>query len=73
MSFTSGATGGNYISKDINCGSTSYALVAKGQVNYGYEDRTLVRKSVISGAPERSAEISLLNPYLIVYFWHRIS
>ena len=68
MSFTANSSGGKFYSDQLNSGSSGYGLSAS---NLGYNDRTIVRKDPVNGSDERSANISLLNPYIVVYFWRR--
>ena len=65
-------TGGAKISTQINTGSSSYGFTTSSQS--GYNDRTLVGSSSY-GLPhdEKSADISLLQPYITCYMWKRVS
>ena len=65
-------TGGTKISTQINTGSSSYGFTTSSQA--GYNDRTLVGSSSY-GLPhdEKSADISLLQPYITCYMWKRVS
>ena len=69
MTFTAGATGGEYSSSLLNIGDSSYGL---GRVT-GYCDRYLVRDTPLSGNKERNAQIPLLQPYIGSYIWRRIA
>ena len=65
-----GKTGGNKVSEELNSGQATMGLTSDGTL--GYEDRTIIRKTAVSGRGERSAEISLMNPYQVVgYMWIR--
>ena len=68
MSFTANATGGKYYSDQLNSPSTYWGLTSS---NFGYEDRLIIRKDPIGGTQERSAQISLVQPYIVTYFWRR--
>ena len=63
-------TGGAKISTQINTGSSSYGFTNSSTA--GYNDRTLVGSSSY-GLPhdEKSADISLLQPYITCYMWKR--
>ncbi len=65
-------TGGTKISTQINTGSSSYGYTNSSTA--GYNDRTLVGSSSY-GLPhdEKSADISLLQPYITCYMWKRVS
>lgn len=65
-------TGGEKISSQINTGSSSYGFTTSSQA--GYNDRTLVGSlSYGSTHDEKSADISLLQPYITCYMWKRVS
>lgn len=65
-------TGGAKISTQINTGSSSYGYTLSSQA--GYNDRTLVGSlSYGSTHDEKSADISLLQPYITCYMWKRVS
>lgn len=67
---TVGDTGGAETSDQINCGDTNYAL--HGATQGPYYDRTLVRATAIDNSHEEiDAEISLLQPYIVIKRWHR--
>ena len=63
-------TGGAKISTQINTGSSSYGYTLSSQA--GYNDRTLVGSSSYGSThDEKSADISLLQPYITCYMWKR--
>ena len=63
-------TGGAKISTQINTGSSSYGFTTSSQS--GYNDRTLVGSSSYGSThDEKSADISLLQPYITCYMWKR--
>ena len=65
-------TGGAKISTQINTGSSSYGYTTSSQA--GYNDRTLVGSSSYGSThDEKSADISLLQPYITCYMWKRVS
>ena len=65
-------TGGAKISTQINTGSSSYGYTLSSQA--GYNDRTLVGSlSYGRTDDEKSADISLLQPYITCYMWKRVS
>ena len=65
-------TGGTKISTQINTGSSSYGFTTSSQS--GYNDRTLVGSSSYGSThDEKSADISLLQPYITCYMWKRVS
>ena len=65
-------TGGAKISTQINTGSSSYGYTLSSQA--GYNDRTLVGSSSYGSThDEKSANISLLQPYITCYMWKRVS
>lgn len=69
MSFTANSTGGKYESRQLNCGDSSMGLPK----STNYSDRTIVRDLPISSNhSEINAHISLMQPYLVVFFWRRI-
>lgn len=68
MSFSQATTGGKYRSDQLNCGGSSMGLPTSSN----YADRTIVRATAISSKHnEINAEISLVQPYEVVYFWRR--
>lgn len=65
-------TGGTKISTQINTGSSSYGYAYSSTA--GYSDRTLVGSSSYGSThDEKSADISLLQPYITCYMWKRVS
>lgn len=65
-------TGGEKISSQINTGSSSYGFTTSSPS--GYNDRTLVGSSSYGSThDEKSADISLLQPYITCYMWKRVS
>lgn len=60
--------GGEYVSSHINLGSRGYGINAGAS---GYYDRFVVRDNALNGDEERSAQISLMQPYIVVYMWQR--
>ncbi len=65
-------TGGEKISTQINTGGSSYGFTTSSQS--GYNDRTLVGSSSYGSThDEKSADISLLQPYITCYMWKRVS
>ena len=63
-------TGGAKISTQINTGSSSYGYTLSSQA--GYNDRTLVGSSSYGSThDEKSADISLFQPYINCYMWKR--
>ena len=68
MSFTANSTGGKYESRQLNCADSSMGLPK----STNYSERTIVRDSPISlEHSEINAHISLMQPYITVYFWRR--
>lgn len=64
-------TGGNHVSQDLNCGESIYGFVPISQAAY-YADRTIVRSKAINYSHgEINANVSLIQPYITVYFWRR--
>lgn len=64
-------TGGNHVSKDLNCGESIYGFVHHSQASY-YADRTIVRSKAINYSHgEINANVSLIQPYITVYVWRR--
>lgn len=62
--------GGEKNSTQLNCGDANYGMIREAQA--GYADRTIVRKTPLSTEHgEIAAQISLLQPYVTVYFWQR--
>lgn len=71
MSFSADNTGGKYYSDVLNCGSKDYGFRSNDGPTY-YADRTIVRSSdTDTGRGERNAKVSLVQPYITVYFWRR--
>jgi hypothetical protein len=71
MTFSTNNTGGNYTSPNLNCGGSNYGFVRNTQAGF-YEDRTIVRSQALSASHgEINAKVSLLQPYITVYFWRR--
>lgn len=65
-------TGGEKISTQINTGGSSYGFTTSSPS--GYNDRTLVGSSSYGSThDEKSADISLLQPYITCYMWKRVS
>lgn len=65
-------TGGTKISTQISTGSSSYGFTTSSPS--GYNDRTLVGSSSYGSThDEKSADISLLQPYITCYMWKRVS
>lgn len=65
-------TGGTKISTQINTGGSSYGFTTSSPS--GYNDRTLVGSSSYGSThDEKSADISLLQPYITCYMWKRVS
>ena len=73
MSFTTNNTGGKYYSDVLNSADKKYGLRSYEGPTY-YNERTIVRSSDVgNGSGERNARVSLLQPYITVYFWKRIA
>lgn len=73
LTFTANSIGGNYVSKDLNCGESRFGFVSYAQDAY-YIERTIVRSNAISQSHgEINANVSLIQPYIVVYFWRRIA
>ena len=71
MTFASNNTGGNYTSPNLNCGESNYGFVKNTQAAY-YTERTIVRSPALNASHgETNAQVSLLQPYIVVYFWRR--
>lgn len=71
MSFTANNTGGKYYSDVLNSADKKYGLRSYEGPTY-YNERTIVRSSDVgNGSGERNAKVSLVQPYIIVYFWRR--
>lgn len=71
MSFTTNNTGGKYYSDVLNSADKKYGLRSYEGPTY-YNERTIVRSSDVgNGSGERNARVSLLQPYITVYFWRR--
>lgn len=70
MTFTAGATGGEYSSSHLNIGDSQFGM-QKGVSNY--RDRYLVRDKMLSGNAERNAQIPLLQPFIVSYIWRRVA
>lgn len=72
MSFATNNTGGKYYSDVLNSSDKQYGLRKNDGPTY-YTERTIIRSSDVgNGSGERSAKVSLVQPYITVYFWHRI-
>ena len=71
MSFTTNNTGGKYYSDVLNSSDKQYGLRKNDGPTY-YTERTIVRSSDVgNGSGERSAKVSLVQPYITVHFWKR--
>ena len=71
MSFTANNTGGKYYSDVLNSSDKQYGLRKNDAPTY-YTERTIVRSSDVgNGSGERSAKVSLVQPYITVHFWKR--
>ena len=71
MSFTTNNTGGKYYSDVLNSSDKQYGLRKNDGPTY-YTERTIVRSSDVgNGSRERSAKVSLVQPYITVHFWKR--
>ena len=71
MSFTANNTGGKYYSDVLNSADKQYGLRDYNGPTY-YNERTIVRSSDVgNGSGERNAKVSLLQPYITVFFWRR--
>lgn len=71
MSFATNNTGGKYYSDVLNSSDKQYGLRKNDGPTY-YTERTIVRSSDVgNGGGERSAKVSLVQPYITVYFWKR--
>lgn len=71
MSFTANNTGGKYYSDVLNSSDKQYGLRKNDGPTY-YTERTIVRSSDVgNGSGERSAKVSLVQPYITVHFWKR--
>ena len=71
MSFTTNNTGGKYYSDVLNSSDKKYGLRKNDGPTY-YTERTIVRSSDVgNGSGERSAKVSLVQPYITVHFWKR--
>lgn len=71
MSFTANNTGGKYYSDVLNSSDKQYGLKMNDGPTF-YIDRTIVRSSDVgNGSGERSAKVSLVQPYITVHFWKR--
>lgn len=62
-------TGGSKLSTELNSGSIQFGL--QNSYQSGYNDRTIVKSKKVDGDNERSAGISLLQPYITCYMWVR--
>ena len=70
QTFEAGATGGRYTSDQINLADSDLSGFVSGSPNYS--DRIIVRKQTGGwGQSERSAMISLVQPYQVIYAWRR--
>ena len=73
MSFATNNTGGKYYSDVLNSSDKQYGLRKNDGPTY-YTERTIVRSSDVgNGSRERSAKVSLVQPYITVHFWKRIA
>lgn len=71
MSFATNNTGGKYYSDVLNSPDKQYGLRKNDGPTY-YTERTIVRSSDVgNGSGERSAKVSLVQPYITVHFWKR--
>lgn len=71
MSFTANNTGGKYYSDVLNSADKQYGLRDYNGPTY-YNERTIIRSSDVgNGSGERNAKVSLLQPYITVFFWRR--
>ena len=71
MSFATNNTGGKYYSDVLNSSDKQYGLRKNDGPTY-YTERTIVRSSDVgNGSGERSAKVSLVQPYITVHFWKR--
>lgn len=71
MSFTANNTGGKYYSDVLNSSDKQYGLRKNDGPTY-YTERTIIRSSDVgNGSGERSAKVSLVQPYITVHFWKR--
>lgn len=71
MSFATNNTGGKYYSDVLNSSDKQYGLRKNDGPTY-YAERTIVRSSDVgNGSGERSAKVSLVQPYITVHFWKR--
>ena len=71
MSFATNNTGGKYYSDVLNSSDKKYGLRKNDGPTY-YTERTIVRSSDVgNGSGERSAKVSLVQPYITVHFWKR--
>lgn len=71
MSFTVNDTGGKYYSDVLNSSDKRYGLKTDDGPLF-YPERTIVRSSDVgNGSGERNAKVSLVQPYITVYFWRR--
>lgn len=72
MSFTANNTGGKYYSDVFNISDKQYGLRKNDGPTY-YAGRVIVHSSEAdNNAEERSANVSLVQPYITVYFWKRV-
>ena len=72
MSFTANNTGGKYYSDVLNISEKKYGLRLDDGPTY-YAGRVIVHSSdAENDAEERSANVSLVQPYITVYFWKRV-
>lgn len=71
MTFSANSTGGKYYSDVLNSSDKRYGLRLNEGPTY-YTERTIVRSSDVgNGSGERNAKVSLVQPYITVYFWRR--
>ena len=71
MSFATNNTGGKYYSDVLNSSDKQYGLRKNDGPTY-YTERTIIRSSDVgNGSGERSAKVSLVQPYITVHFWKR--
>ena len=67
--YKNGATGGEAISSQLDCGNSSYGMQSGST---SYSDRSIVRHTPLSETHgEINAQISLMPPYKVVNVWVR--